>query len=96
VRITNLSPRNSKYRPWSEPANGLLLRDLTPNMFKHALIGPPALDETVLKPGQTIYDKLVFGPTPPFFGLELELPAWPVGRNRLRFLIPVNFIQRTQ
>jgi hypothetical protein len=96
VRITNLSPRNVKYRPWSEPANGLLLRELTPNMLRHALIGPPALDETVLKPGQAIYDYLVFEPTSPFFGLELDLPAWPVGRDQLQFLIPANFIQRAR
>jgi len=96
VRITNVSSRNVKYRPWSDPANGLILRDLTPNTIRHALIGPPALGETVLKPGQTIYDNLVFEPTPRLFGLELDLPAWPLGRSRLRFLIPVKFIQRTQ
>jgi hypothetical protein len=46
-----------------------------------------------MKAGETIQDVLVFRPTPPRIGLDLDLPLWN-SVEKFRFHIPADFIQQ--
>jgi hypothetical protein len=94
VRMANLSKGNAKYPCWSQPANGLILRDQTPNLNRYSPTGREAQSERIMKPGEVISDVLVFLPMPQFFvGLDLDLPLWG-GIKRFQFHIPLEFVQR--
>jgi hypothetical protein len=95
LRITNLSKGPSKCPSWSQPVNGLTLRDRTPSMNNHSVIGPAAQSDRTLKPGETVSETLAFLPTPALFGLDLDLPLWGQAQ-KFQFDIPVEFIQRTR
>jgi hypothetical protein len=94
LRITNRSRGQVMYHCWSHPDNQMILRDLSPNLMRHALLEPSAQAVIPLKPGSTIHDVLVFRPTPWAFGLELDLPVWG-SPKQFQFLIETGFIQRS-
>lgn len=95
LQITNLSRVDMRYRPWSQPGNGVVLR-VTSSTFTHEPLGPAAINETVLKPHETIKDILVFKPRSSLFGLDLDLPVSADGHEQYHFHLPVQFLQRVQ
>jgi hypothetical protein len=86
LRITNHDAKPIRYYKM-----GLTLRDRAAPPKNHPLLEPPA-ENPMLGGKETRTDVLVFGPTPMFSVLDLDLPA--AGNDeRFQFTIPTKFIQ---
>ncbi len=92
LRITNRSDKPRKYLGWTQPEIKVLLRDRYGNFYNRIPLGPR--DELMIKPGETITDRLAFEPTA--FGSEVTLDLPVAGSEKsFQFLIPAAFIERT-
>jgi hypothetical protein len=85
---------NHDAKPITYYKKQLTLRDRTAPPKTHPLLDPPAEDPK-LGGKETVTDVLVFGPTPMFSLLDLDLPA-SGSDEKFQFFIPTRFIQTTQ
>jgi hypothetical protein len=95
LKVTNRGSVPVQFDSWTRLANGLVLRDRSRKPAVHPLVGPPVPKASLVRPGETIYDTLVFRPTPADCGLELDLPVKGSDKAFL-FLIQAQDIQRIE